>query len=154
MKFGKRGLGSGWEPRPTVSSTLHFPLWQQPSSADGVGKSDSQLACLRGQGDREQGPVPATQPHPSRLAGSSHGPRVGQGPGAPQPWVGSPWSGLPLPTPGEPLTAASTPLRCLRCSRGPWPVLLAGLQGARQCKPFPVLQTAPGHPGASPGCRK
>lgn len=146
MKFGKWGLGgSSWKPRPTVSSTLHFPLWLQPRSADGVGKSDSQLACLRGQGDREQGPVPTTQPHPSSLASSSCGSRVGQGPGAPQPWVGSPWSRLPLLTPGEPLTAASTPLWSPHCSRGPWPVLLAGLQWVRKCKPFSILQTAPGH---------
>lgn len=76
MKSGKRGLGrSGWKQRPTVSSTLHLPLWLQPSSTDGVGKSDSQLACLRGQDDRELGPTPATQAHPPSRASSSHGPR-------------------------------------------------------------------------------
>lgn len=72
MKSGLRG--NGCKQRPTVASTLHLPLRLQPSSADEAGKSDSQLACLGGQGDRELGPTPAPQTHPSRLARGSQGP--------------------------------------------------------------------------------
>ena len=110
MKFGKCDLGgSSWKQKPIASSTLGFLLRPQPSSAAWVGKSDSQLACLGGQGDREPGPVPTTQPHPPSLASSSRGPRVGAGPGAPHPWA--PQSRLPLPTSGEPLRA---------CISSPW----------------------------------
>lgn len=56
MKSGLRG--KGWKRRPTVSSARPRPLRPQPSSAGGAGKSDSRLACLRGQGDRELGPRP------------------------------------------------------------------------------------------------
>lgn len=74
MKFGKCGLGgSSWKQRPTVSSTLRLPLWLQPSSADGVGKNDSQLACFRGQVTMSWVLCPLLSHSPS-LACSPHGP--------------------------------------------------------------------------------
>lgn len=88
------------EARSPVSSTLCLLLWPQPGSADGVGKKDSLLAGLRGQGHRE----PVLCPPPSRspsLASCSQGPQVGQGPEVAHPWAGSPWSRLPLLAPGD-----------------------------------------------------
>lgn len=146
MKSGKWSLGgSSWKPQPTVSSTLHFPLWLQPSSADGAGKSDSQLACLRGQGDREQGPVPTTQPHPSSLASSSHSPRGGQGPGAPHLWVGSPRSTLPLLIPHGCINSALVPALlswALACPLGRTP-------GGEEVQAIPRSTHGSWPPGAS-----
>lgn len=55
-----------FHPAPPTVAAAKLGWW--------VGKSDSQLACLRGQGDLEPGPTPATQTHPPSLASSSHSP--------------------------------------------------------------------------------
>ena len=69
---GQTGLGGrSWKPKPPPWASW---LWLQLSSADEVGKRVYQLACLRGQSNREWGPVPATQPCPPVLTSSSHGP--------------------------------------------------------------------------------
>lgn len=150
MNFGKCGLaGSSWKQKPIVSSTLGFPRRLQPNPADGVGKSDSQLACLGGQGDRALGPVPATQPHPPSLAGGSRGPHVGLGPGDPHPWA--PQSRFPLPTSGEahrvcisslgisPMLAwGSAQPQC-----GVFSCLLGRTPGVRAWELSPILQMTP-----------